>query len=65
MSAAVSDEAKSAEAPQPPVIDMPPPPADVLPGVVDRVAMARLYGEPLFTLPHDLYIPPDALEVFL
>ena len=32
---------------------------------VDQVAMARLYGEPLFKLPHDLYIPPDALEVFL
>ncbi|MEO7246150.1 MAG: ScpA family protein [Rubrivivax sp.] len=32
---------------------------------VDQVAVARLYGEPLFTLPHDLYIPPDALEVFL
>ncbi|MEP7283237.1 MAG: segregation/condensation protein A, partial [Rubrivivax sp.] len=25
---------------------------------VDQVAVARLYGEPLFTLPHDLYIPP-------
>ena len=35
------------------------------PVVVDRVAMARLYGEPLFAMPHDLYIPPDALEVFL
>ena len=33
--------------------------------VVDGVAVARLYGEPLFALPHDLYIPPDALEVFL
>ncbi|HET7527046.1 MAG TPA: ScpA family protein [Burkholderiaceae bacterium] len=32
---------------------------------VDGVAVARLYGEPLFTLPQDLYIPPDALEVFL
>jgi segregation and condensation protein A len=32
---------------------------------VDQVAVARLYGEPLFTLPQDLYIPPDALEVFL
>ena len=32
---------------------------------VDGVAVARLYGEPLFKLPHDLYIPPDALEVFL
>ncbi|MBK1688408.1 segregation and condensation protein A [Rubrivivax gelatinosus] len=33
--------------------------------VVDQVAVARLYGEPLFRLPQDLYIPPDALEVFL
>ncbi len=33
--------------------------------VVDHVAVARLYGEPLFNLPNDLYIPPDALEVFL
>ena len=32
---------------------------------VDRVALARLYGEPLFRLPTDLYIPPDALEIFL
>jgi segregation and condensation protein A len=40
----------------------------VLPGtpdVVDQVALARLYGEPLFAMPLDLYIPPDALEVFL
>lgn len=36
-----------------------------LPEVVDGIAVARLYGEPLFALPHDLYIPPDALEVFL
>jgi segregation and condensation protein A len=36
-----------------------------MPDVVDHVAVARLYGEPLFTLPTDLYIPPDALEVFL
>ena len=42
-----------------------PPDPDTPPVEVDRVAMARLYGEPLFTLPHDLYIPPDALEVFL
>ena len=35
------------------------------PLVVDQVALARLYGEPLFAMPHDLYIPPDALEVFL
>lgn len=26
---------------------------------------ARLYGEPLLTIPTDLYIPPEALEVFL
>jgi segregation and condensation protein A len=38
---------------------------NILPEVVDRVAMARLYGEPLFQMPLDLYIPPDALEVFL
>jgi len=36
-----------------------------LPQVVDHVAVARLYGEPLFALPQDLYIPPDALEIFL
>ena len=36
-----------------------------LPNVVDQVALARLYGEPLFAMPQDLYIPPDALEVFL
>ncbi len=35
------------------------------PEVVDQVALARLYGEPLFAMPQDLYIPPDALEVFL
>ena len=33
--------------------------------VVDQVALARLYGEPLFAMPKDLYIPPDALKVFL
>jgi segregation and condensation protein A len=35
------------------------------PLAVDHVAVARLYGEPLFAMPTDLYIPPDALEVFL
>jgi len=30
-----------------------------------EAAIARLYGEPLLRLPTDLYIPPDALEVFL
>ncbi|ANN79611.1 segregation and condensation protein A [Bordetella flabilis] len=41
------------------------PPVDSTPDVVDSVAFARLYGEPLFQLPTDLYIPPDALEIFL
>ncbi|HYP84918.1 ScpA family protein [Variovorax sp.] len=36
-----------------------------MPDVVDQVALARLYGEPLFALPNDLYIPPEALRVFL
>ena len=29
------------------------------------VVLARVHGEPLLRLPEDLYIPPDALEVFL
>jgi segregation and condensation protein A len=33
--------------------------------VADVAALARLYGEPLLKMPNDLYIPPDALEVFL
>jgi segregation and condensation protein A len=28
-------------------------------------AFARLYGEPLLRMPTDLFIPPDALEIFL
>ncbi len=41
------------------------PESDSTPNVVDGVAVARLYGEPLFKVPDGLYIPPDALEVFL
>jgi segregation and condensation protein A len=41
------------------------PQVDTTPDIIDAVALARLYGEPLFALPQDLYIPPDALEVFL
>ncbi|GAC1530553.1 MAG: hypothetical protein NVS2B4_09490 [Ramlibacter sp.] len=41
------------------------PEAPGMPQVVDQVALARLYGEPLFAMPTDLYIPPDALEIFL
>jgi segregation and condensation protein A len=53
------------------VIDTLPPPADPVaaaelpPRDIDSVAVARLYGQPLFAMPQDLYIPPDALEVFL
>ena len=36
-----------------------------LPELIDPVALARLYGEPMFAMPKDLYIPPDALKVFL
>ena len=54
MSAAEPDSLLAAEAPQ-----------AAQPEVVDHVAVARLYGEPLFALPTDLYIPPDALEIFL
>ena len=52
-------------------LDTLPPPADPVavaqlpPRDIDSVAVARLYGEPLFAMPQDLYIPPDALEVFL
>jgi segregation and condensation protein A len=45
--------------------DPPSPALPLTPEVVDQVALARLYGEPLFAMPQDLYIPPDALEVFL
>jgi segregation and condensation protein A len=32
---------------------------------LDHAAVARLYGAPLLKIPKDLYIPPEALEVFL
>ena len=41
------------------------PTTDSTPNVIDGVAFAHLYGEPLWKLPADLYIPPDALEIFL
>jgi len=31
----------------------------------DPAPLARIHGEPLLAFPEDLYIPPDALEVFL
>jgi segregation and condensation protein A len=48
-----------------PVVDEDAPPIGPMPEVIDQVALARLYGEPLFALPNDLYIPPEALQVFL
>jgi len=56
--AALASEVPDIPAPAPEVEAMPP-------AVVDGIAVARLYGEPLFAMPQDLYIPPDALEVFL
>jgi segregation and condensation protein A len=52
------------------ITELPPSPSESgqpsdLPAVIDQVALARLYGEPLFAMPQDLYIPPDALQVFL
>lgn len=40
---------------------------DSTPSLMDGMSdsFAKLYGEPLFQLPTDLYIPPDALEIFL
>ena len=58
----MSDDAAVAA---PEVPDLPLPVVDDAATAVDNVAVARLYGEPLFALPTDLYIPPDALEVFL
>ena len=55
-----ANAAEAADSPGAPSLD-----AAGMPVVVDQVALARLYGEPLFALPQDLYIPPDALEVFL
>ncbi|MBK8890632.1 MAG: segregation/condensation protein A [Dechloromonas sp.] len=36
-----------------------------LPQAVVFTPVARIYGEPLETLPQDLYIPPDALAIML
>jgi segregation and condensation protein A len=58
MSNARSSEDLDIPAPSPEALALPP-------ASIDSVAVARLYGEPLFAMPQDLYIPPDALEVFL
>ena len=38
-------------------------PVDAMAAALEPV-FARVHGEPLMRLPLDLYIPPDALEVF-
>lgn len=38
---------------------------ELLPEADNPEAVAHLYGEPVFKVPQDLYIPPDALEIFL
>jgi segregation and condensation protein A len=49
------------------VVSNPPPPAPALPASPEQVEMpfAVVNGEPLTHLPRDLYIPPQALEIFL
>jgi segregation and condensation protein A len=42
-----------------------PAPDPVLPPDSPVEHVAKVYGQPLLELPRDLYIPPDALEVFL
>ena len=37
----------------------------IAPHAVENSPVALVYGQPLLEMPHDLYIPPDALEVFL
>ncbi len=54
---AVIDEVRLEAAPL--VINQP------VPAAPEAARIARLYGEPMLELPRDLYIPPDALEVFL
>jgi len=45
--------------------DAPVEPFEGPPQQLELKVLARLYGEPMLQLPSDLYIPPDALEVFL
>jgi segregation and condensation protein A len=35
------------------------------PAVASVEPIAKVYGQPMLEMPHDLYIPPDALEIFL
>ncbi|MGB5830533.1 MAG: segregation/condensation protein A, partial [Thiohalocapsa sp.] len=45
-------------------IEVPSAPTE-LPPCQQEMPFAIVQGAPLLTLPQDLYIPPDALEVFL
>ncbi|RMW98805.1 segregation/condensation protein A [Allofranklinella schreckenbergeri] len=56
---------ESGSEPEPERAPAPAPEGEDAADVAQAAALARLYGEPLFELPADLYIPPDALEVFL
>jgi segregation and condensation protein A len=56
--------AESPEGLDPHDAGLPPQAGAAMPDPVES-AIARLYGEPLLRLPTDLYIPPDALEIFL
>jgi segregation and condensation protein A len=49
------------------VMDVPAPEPMLPLGAADAPAehIVKVYGEPLLEMPRDLYIPPDALEVFL
>ncbi|MFP5344585.1 MAG: segregation and condensation protein A [Gammaproteobacteria bacterium] len=38
---------------------------DMLTDAAAQTPIAKVRGEPVTELPHDLYIPPDALEIFL
>ncbi|MDH4150996.1 MAG: segregation/condensation protein A [Betaproteobacteria bacterium] len=36
-----------------------------IPAVTDAAPVAMVYGQPMLEMPQDLYIPPEALEIFL
>ena len=38
---------------------------DELNPFIETQPIAKICGQPLHELPHDLYIPPEALEIFL
>ena len=38
---------------------------DELNSLVEAHPIAKICGQPLHEVPHDLYIPPEALEIFL